>query len=94
MQNDRFLYGTYRLFGSQNVYVETLWKYMIYRYDYYDASRRFAKLIKHMLDLLKISENAQQNNEIHQNFVDEIAVVTEKSLIIHDNDVVPLWGKT
>jgi hypothetical protein len=94
MHNDRFSYGTFRLFGSQNAYVEVLWKYMIYRYDYYDASLRFARLIKHMLDLLKISENAQQNNEIHRNFVDEISEITEKSLIINENEVVPLWGKT
>jgi hypothetical protein len=67
---------------------------MIYRYDYYDASRRFARLIKHMLDLLRISESAQQTNEVHSNFVDEISTVTEKSLIIHDNEDVPLWGKT
>jgi hypothetical protein len=94
MHDDSLLYGTFRLFGSQNVYVEVLWKYMLYRYDYYDASLRFAKVIKHMLDLLKMSGNAHQNNELHQNFVDEIAVLTEHSLIINENEVVPLWGKT
>ncbi len=94
MHNDRLLYGTFRLFGSQNFYVEVLWKYIIYRYDYYDAALRFAKLIKHVLDLLKISENANQNNEIHQNFVDEITVLTEETLIINESEVVPLWGKT
>ena len=92
--DDKLLYGTYRLMGSQNVYIEVLWKYMLYRYNYYDASLRFAKIIKHMIDLLKLSENVQQNNEVHQNFVEEITVLTEKSLVIHENDVVPLWGKT
>ncbi len=67
---------------------------MIYRYDYYDASICFARLIKHMLDLLKMSENAHQNNEVYQNFVDEIAVLTEQSLIVSENGVVPLWSKT
>jgi hypothetical protein len=94
MHHDSLLYGTFRLFGSQNVYVETLWKYLIYRYDYYDASLRFARLIKHMLDLLKISEKAQQNNELHQNFLDEITESTKQSLVINENQFVPLWGKT
>ena len=94
MYHDSLLYGTYRLFGSQNVYIGILWKFMIYRYNYYDASLRFARLIKHMLDLLKISGNAHQSNEIHQNFVDEIAVSTELCLHINENEVVPLWGKT
>jgi hypothetical protein len=94
MHQDSLLNGTFRLFGSQNVYVEVLWKYMIYRYNYYDAALRFAKIIKHMLDLLNISGKAHQDNELHQNFVDEIAVLTEQSLIITENDVVPLWGKT
>jgi len=94
MLDDKLLYGTFRLFGSQNVYMEVLWKYMIYRYDYYDASARFAKLIKHILDLLKMSEHVHPNNEVHQNFIDEVTVLTEQSLIINDNQVVPLWGKT
>jgi hypothetical protein len=94
MHHDSLLHGTFRLFGSQNVYVEILWKYMTYRYDYYDASLRFARLIKHVLDLLYISGNAHRNNELHQSFVDEITVLTEQSLIITENEVVPLWGKT
>ena len=92
--NDPFWHGTYRLFGSQNVYVETLWRYMIYRYGYYGAAHRFARSIKLMLDLLKISEAAQQTNETHQNFIEEISVVTAKSLVIRDNDIAPLWGKS
>ncbi len=94
MLDDKLLFGTFRLFGSQNVYVEVLWKYMIHRYDYYDASSRFAKLIKHILDLLKMSEHVHPNNEVHQHFIDEITELTEQSLIINDNEVVPLWGKT
>lgn len=94
MDKDRFLHGTFRLFGSQNAYVEILWKYLTYRYDYYDASLRFARLIKHLLDLMKISENAQETNEVHHNFIDEVTVLTEQSLIISENEVIPLWGKT
>jgi hypothetical protein len=94
IHNDSLLSGTFRLLGSQNVYVEILWKYMIYRYNYYDASLRFARLIKHILDLLQISGNASQDNELHQSFVEEITVLTEQSLTINENEFVPLWGKT
>ena len=91
--DDRFLQGTFRLFGSQNVYVETLWKYMIYRYGYYDAALRFARMIKHMLDLLKISEDAQQRNQMHQEFIEEMSVKSEEILNTNDRTLVPLWGK-
>lgn len=36
-----------------------------------------------MLDLLQISGNVHRHNELHQNFVDEITVLTEHSLIIN-----------
>lgn len=31
INNDCLLLGTYRILGSQNMYVEILWKYMIHR---------------------------------------------------------------
>ena len=91
---DPLLLGTFRLFGSQNAYVEALWKYMTYRYDYYEASMRFARLMLHLLHLLRMSGEMQQNNDLHQSFVEEITVLTEQTLIANDNEVVPLWGKT
>ena len=94
MHFDTLLLGTFRLFGSQNAYVEVLWKYMTYRYDYFEASMRFARLMQHLLHLLRMSGEVQQNNDLHQSFVEEITVLTEKTLIANDNEVVPLWGKT
>lgn len=91
---DRFLQGTFRLFGSQNVYLEVLWYYLIYRYDYYDAALRFARIIKHMLDLLTISNDAQQNNQMHQNFIEQRTVETEEILKTNEQELIPVWGKT
>jgi hypothetical protein len=38
---DNLLYGTFRLFGSQNVYVELMWNYMIYRYGFFPNCKTF-----------------------------------------------------
>ena len=44
LPSDTFLLGTFRLLGSQNVYVELLWQYMLYRYGYNQTVIRFAYL--------------------------------------------------
>jgi hypothetical protein len=94
MHDDSLLSGGFRLFGSQNMYIEILWKYMTYRYGYYGASMRLVTLVKTILDLLKMSGSTHQTNEIHQTFVDEVAVLAEQTLTISENEVVILWGKT
>ncbi|CAF2059324.1 unnamed protein product [Rotaria magnacalcarata] len=43
-------YNTKRLFHIQNIYIEIMFKYMIYRFGYNEASLRFAALIKSFLD--------------------------------------------
>ena len=92
--NDRLLLGTFRLWGSQNVYAELLWSYLTYRYNYYEAALRFARMIKALLDLLKISGDVHHENDLHQQFVEEITVLTEQALVITENELVPVWGKT
>jgi len=92
--NDSFINGTFRLWGSQNVYIELFWKYLLYRYDYLNAAIRFARMIKNLLDLLTISAQAQSNHDVYQQFVDEVTVLTEQNLTLNENNVVALWGKT
>jgi len=67
--NDSLLSDTYRLVGSQNVYVEISWKYTTYQYGYYDSALRFARLIKLFLDLIKYSVNAFMNNTTYHGAV-------------------------
>ena len=90
---DSLLYGSFRLFGSQNVYAELLWRYMTYRYGFWEAARRFDALIKVALDALTLSSNIYNDNKVHQNFADEKAEASERLLILSNNAVEPLWGR-
>ena len=90
---DCLLHGTFRLFGSQNAYAELLWRYMLYKYDFSQAVRRFEALIKVSLDALTLSSNIYESNRTHQNFADELALQTEFSLQLDETKDIPLWGK-
>ena len=92
MNRDALLHGTFRLFGSQNVYIEILWKYMIYRYGFKETVLRFAALVKQMLDLMILSAGIYTNNPHHQLLVDDM-VEEAKSALIDGNHAIPLWGK-
>ena len=94
IHNDSFLFGTFRLFGSQNVYVEVLWKYMLYRYGYYETVLRFSGLIKCVLDKIKQASSLYMSNKIHKNLVDGIIKHSEESLVINQSEPVSIWGKT
>ncbi|CAF1307508.1 unnamed protein product [Adineta steineri] len=93
VHNDSLLYGTHRLLGSQNVYAELLWKYMICQYGYYTSALRFARFIQLVLDLIKYSANIYINNHTHHNLVDDFIQKTKELLIMNQNEQVPLWGK-
>jgi hypothetical protein len=90
---DGFLYGTFRLFGSQNVYAEILWKYMMYRYGFWDAVRRFSGMIKIALDALRLTSNVYTSNEVHRNFAEDISEQFEQKLVLNVDEHTPLWGK-
>jgi hypothetical protein len=93
IERDSLLYGTFRLLGSQNVYVELLWKYMIYRYGYNESALRFSRLIQILLCILKHLGIMYTNNEVHQTMADDVIQKAKRSLIIHDNEDSPLWGR-
>jgi hypothetical protein len=94
IHNDSLLSGAYRLLGSQNVYVEILWKYTTYRYGYYNSALRFARLIKLFLDLIKYSANAYMNNGIYHRLVNSINQQIKQLLFLNQNEQVTLWGTT
>jgi hypothetical protein len=93
-ERDSLLYGTFRLLGSQNVYVEILWKYMIYKYGYDESALRFTRLIKIFLCVMKKLAVAHTNNETHRKIVNDIVEKTKQTLITNTNEQTPLWGKT
>jgi hypothetical protein len=94
IEHDRLLYGTFRLLGSQNVYLELLWKYMVYRYGYFESVPRFSRLIKTFLCVLKTVANIYTTNQTHQSMVDNIIEKIKQTLIMNENEQIPLWGKT
>jgi hypothetical protein len=94
LKHDSLLYGTFRLLGSQNVYVELLWKYMLYRYGYNESIIRFSRLIQTFLLQLTNMAIIHTNNEAHQKMVADVIEKTKQSLSINENEPSPLWGKT
>ncbi|CAF1214324.1 unnamed protein product [Adineta ricciae] len=90
---DSLLLGTFRLLGSQNMYIEILWKYMMHRYGYYNASMHLLLIVKTILGLLDLSANIHQTNKFYQDFVEEAAEFANEELTRHENEVVILWGR-
>jgi len=75
---DSIFVNTKRLFDIQNIYVEIMFKYMIYRFGYYEAALRFAALIKSFLDqsmcILRAGE-IQAHNQLIQTIVEETETI-------------------
>jgi hypothetical protein len=90
---DSLLNGTFRLFGSQNVYAEILWKYMTYRYGYWEAVRRFDSMIKVSLDALNLVSDIYDSNKTHRDFTENISEQCEHVLKLNGSEITPLWGK-
>jgi len=53
------------LFHTQNIYVETLWRYMIYLYGYQQAASRFTRLVTDTLCMIsmakRVTDQSAQN---------------------------------
>ncbi|CAF1368969.1 unnamed protein product [Adineta steineri] len=90
---DSLLLGTFRLLGSQNVYIELMWKYLMYRYDYQYSVNRFSNLIGQVLDALKLSFNMYESNRTLQNFINDIMEQIQTSFRSSGEAITPLWGK-
>ncbi|CAF3329583.1 unnamed protein product [Rotaria socialis] len=90
---DALLLGTFRLFGSQNAYVEILWKYLIHNYGFDRSVHIFSKLIKQFLDAFSLSMDMYANKTYHRIFLDEIVKEVETCSISDEQRVAPLWGK-
>jgi hypothetical protein len=72
------LFDTKRLFYIQNIYIEIMFKYMIYQFGYNEASLRFAALVKSFLDqsmcVLRAAE-VQTHDQLMQTIVKETETV-------------------
>ncbi|CAF1105592.1 unnamed protein product [Adineta steineri] len=93
MERDSLLDGTFRLLGSQNVYVELLWKYLIFKYGYGDSVLRFTRLIQIFLCVIKKLAIVYTNNTTHRKILDGVTARTKRTLANNENDRTLLWGK-
>jgi hypothetical protein len=92
MHNDNLIFATFRLYGSQNVYVELLWRYMLYRYGYRDSVLQFSKLVKYILDMIDLTATVYKSHKIHHDFVVDVVEKTKEKLVISQNEPISLWG--
>ncbi|CAF1015701.1 unnamed protein product [Adineta ricciae] len=90
---DALLHGSFRLFGSQNVYITILWKYMVYQYGFQESVVRFSTLVGKMLDLISISSDVYNENAYHQILVDDLVENAQAALIANRNESIWLWGR-
>ncbi len=90
MFNDSLFYDTHRFLGSQNVYVELLWKYMIYRYGYHNTVLHFSRLIDIFLNLIKYTTIAYRDNLIYHQLIDNIFDKVKQSFMTNLNNQVSL----
>ncbi|CAF1533305.1 unnamed protein product [Rotaria magnacalcarata] len=93
INQDSLLLGTFRLFGSQNAYVEVCWKYLLEKYGFNHAVKLYSNLIKQLLDTFSVSIDMYNNNILHRIFLDALIQQTETLSIVDKNSTVPLWGK-
>ena len=91
--HDSLLCGTFRLLGSQNVYIELVWKYLVYTYGYQYSVQQFSVIVKQFLDSVRLSFDMYENNQIHQDFINYLTEHIDTSPNTTDTSIVPLWGK-
>lgn len=75
--------NTLTIFSIENIYVEILWKYLLYRYGYYHSIQRFINIIQTLLAASQILRNAQRIGK-HLNDIDALIEQTEISLLINE----------
>ena len=92
-ERDSLLLGTFRLLGSQNVYIELMWKYLVDTYTYSDAVQRFSTLVRQLLETLRFSLDVYEQNDVYRTFINETLGRMESSTIKRDQVEVPLWGR-
>ena len=92
-EQDTLLLGTFRLFGSQNVYIELIWKYLIHRYGNLESVQRLSNLIKSLLDTLKFFSDIYENNSVFQQFLIDRLRQDEQLTNLSETLLIPLWGK-
>lgn len=82
-QDIRIILNPIELIQIQNIYINILWKYMIYQYGFNKAVQCLNSLIKNILDILYIMEDLN-NIKKHNQMINNIVKQTTYSLIIQN----------
>jgi hypothetical protein len=69
------------LIRVQDMYITTLWKYLVYLCGFKEAVIRYSYLVKMIIDVIHMLE-LMPKNETHEHMIDRIVVETERALII------------
>ena len=92
-ESDSLLFGTFRLFGSQNVYAELIWKYLSGSYGTLESVRRLSRLVNSLLDTLTLANDIYDSNSVFQRFITDRLQQIEHSVNLREKTFTPLWGK-
>ena len=93
IDQDNLLYGTHRLLGSQNFYVDFMWKYLQSKYKEKDCFLQFLHLIGLFLNLIQSIMDRFQTNNLFSLSIDCLMNSIKQSLIKNQFEQMPLWGK-
>jgi hypothetical protein len=80
-ENDSIFFNTKHLFHIQNIYIEIMFKYMIYRFGYNEAALRFAALVKSFLDQSMCIFRAGEI-QAHDQLIQTLVKETETALTV------------
>ena len=91
--HDGLLLGTHRLLGSQNVYVELMWKHLFSEYGYYKSVKYLGQMLGFVLAIMAYSMEAYMKNQTYHVLVNKLAKTIKVFLLRNQNESAPLWGK-
>ncbi|CAF3311032.1 unnamed protein product [Rotaria socialis] len=80
-KGDSICFSTKQILAMQNIFVEVMFKYMIHRFGYIQASVYFAELIKNTIIQGTYLQQAEQNSN-HNDMIQNIVQRFEQSLIL------------
>jgi hypothetical protein len=80
-ENIEMISSSIELFRIQDIYVNILWRYLLYLYGHNEAVLRFSSLIRTVLDTINMGKQVIENLA-HKTLMNRIVTQTERSLTI------------
>lgn len=90
---DSLLFGTHRLLGSQNVYVELMWNYLNSQCGHRNSIYQFTRMMGLFVNVIERSTTTYQSHQSYHQMLDDIMKQIEPLLSINQHETRPLWGR-